>query len=326
MDVLASLDEMRLKAPFRITGKTFESVHVLTVTLVGENATGRGEGLGVYYIDPNPEVMVDQVNQVRGAIREGASRKDLQQLLPPGGARNALDCAFWDIECKQRSATIWERLGIAPRALITAQTIPILDSAEAMANEARVAVANPVLKVKLDASAPVERMQAIRAARPDAKLIVDVNQGWTFAQLKAVAPKLAELDVLMIEQPLPRGADRELEEYVSPVPLCADESCLHLDEFEAAASRYQMINIKLDKCGGLTEALALADVAEARGIGVMVGNMIGTSLSMAPAFVIGLRSKFVDLDGPLFLERDVKCPLKYQSGGLVQPPEAKLWG
>jgi L-alanine-DL-glutamate epimerase-like enolase superfamily enzyme len=165
----------------------------------------------------------------------------------------------------------------------------------------------------------------VRAARPDAEIVVDVNQGWTFEQLVELAPKFKELGVAMIEQPLPRGADEALEGYDPPLPLCADESCLNISEFEQAARRYQMINIKLDKTGGLTEALDLAHMAQARGIGLMVGNMLGTSLAMAPGFVIAQLCRFVDLDGALFLKKDRQHPMSY-AGGVVSPPSSELWG
>lgn len=320
-----NLSDVRLKAPFKITGKVFETAHVLTVRLEDGAAIGQGEGLGVYYVDPAPEMMLDQIKQVEAAIIAGAGRLELQSLLPPGGARNALDCAFWDLECKRSGVTIWQKLNVEPRPLVTAHTIGIQDSVAKMAEAAKSARCS-VLKIKLDAQQPVERMQAIRAANPNATLLVDVNQGWNFTQLVEIAPALAALDVAMIEQPLPRGSDSELEGYSSPVPLCADESCLHLGEFEQASRRYQMINIKLDKCGGLTEALTLVDVAADRGVGVMVGNMLGTSRSMAPGFIIALRSKFVDLDGPLFLESDVEPSLRYTDDGMIFPPESALWG
>ena len=181
------------------------------------------------------------------------------------------------------------------------------------------------IKVKLDATTPVERLAAVRKVRPNEEIIVDVNQGWSFDQLVDVAPQLAELGVAMIEQPLPRGGDEALEGYQSPVPLCADESCLCVDDFEQAARRYQVINIKLDKTGGLTEALELAGLARARGIDLMVGNMMGTSLAMAPGFVVAQLCRFVDLDGALFLTRDRDHPMSYKHG-VVSVPRSELWG
>jgi L-alanine-DL-glutamate epimerase-like enolase superfamily enzyme len=194
-----------------------------------------------------------------------------------------------------------------------------------MAADARAAAVFRRLKVKLDGDRPLERIRAIREARPDAHLVVDANQGWTFSQLQEVAPAMADLGVAMIEQPLPRGKDSVLAGYRSPVPLCADESCLHAGELDLAAERYQMINIKLDKCGGLTPALSLARAARERGLGLLSGCMGGTSLSMAPAFVIGCLSDLVDLDGPLWQQSDRLPGLQFE-GGHVSPFTPAVWG
>ncbi|HET6565772.1 MAG TPA: enolase C-terminal domain-like protein, partial [Xanthomonadales bacterium] len=199
-----------------------------------------------------------------------------------------------------------------------------IDTPENMAEKAR-QLATRKIKVKLDGNQVLERIAAVCAARPDAEIIVDINQGWTFEQLVELAPKFKDLGVAMIEQPLPRGGDAELENYNSPVTLCADESCLDTAEFEQASRRYQMINIKLDKTGGLTEALELAQMAKARGIELMVGNMVGTSLAMAPGYVIAQLCRFVDLDGALFLKQDCAHPMTYDDG-IVSPPTPQLWG
>jgi L-alanine-DL-glutamate epimerase-like enolase superfamily enzyme len=245
--------------------------------------------------------------------------------LPAGGARNAVDCALWDLEAKMTGTTIWELTGIAPKVLETVYTISIEATPEAMAAHAASVANLPLLKVKLDGNQPLERMRAVRQARPDARIVVDANQGWNFGQLKSLAPAFADLGVLMIEQPLPRGGDAALEGYRSPVPLCADESCLHLGELEQAARRYQMINMKLDKTGGLTHALELARRARDRGLGLMVGSMCGSSLAMAPTFVVGCLCDVVDLDGPLLMKRDRLPGLRY-SNGKVEPPARELWG
>ncbi|HQR49190.1 MAG TPA: enolase C-terminal domain-like protein, partial [Steroidobacteraceae bacterium] len=248
-----------------------------------------------------------------------------QSLLPPGGARNALDCALWDLEAKSSGRTIWQLTGVEPREVETVYTISIESTPALMAEHAASAQDCPLLKVKLDGQQPIERMTAIRRTRPDARLVVDANQGWTFDQLQKVAPAFAELGVLMIEQPLPRGGDAALEGYRSPVPLCADESCLHAAELDLAARRYQMINIKLDKTGGLTHALELARAARARGLGLMVGSMGGTSLAMAPSFVLGCLTDFADIDGPLLLKRDRLPGMRYSAGKVsVFGPE--VWG
>lgn len=314
-----------LAAPFVITGYTFTHLDAVWVTLEHDGAIGRGEGVGMYYLGENPETMSQELEGVRDAVESGATRMDIQSILPRGGARNALDCAYWDLECKMGGRTIWQVLNITPRSLVTVATVGMGPSDE-MASKARAFATYPQLKVKLDGHQPLERLAAIRAARPEATLVIDVNQGWSMAELESYTPELADLGVAMIEQPLPRGADAELAEYSSPVPLGADESCLDLSEYEEAASHYDVINIKLDKCGGLTEALAIAKRARAEGKDLMVGNMTGTSLSMAPSHVLGQFCRFVDIDGPLLLASDISGGLDYLPGGVVSPPEPQLWG
>jgi len=312
-----------MRRPFVITGHTFTAANLLHATVSANGSTGQGEGAGVYYLGETGESMLAQAESVREAIESGAGRQELRELLPPGGARNALDCALWDLEAKERQKTIWELTGIDPKPAHSVFTIGI-GTPEEMARTAR-AIDSRRLKLKLDDELPVERVAAVRAARPYSEIIVDVNQGWTIDQLDAVAPRLADLDVAMIEQPLPRGADEELEGFRSPVPLGADESCLCISEFEEAARRYQVINIKLDKTGGLTEALELAELAGRRGLELMVGNMMGTSLGMAPGLVVAQRCRFVDLDGSLFLKCDREHPMSY-AGGIVSLPDRELWG
>lgn len=321
--IAATTESWAFREPFTITGYTFTSSDLLLVSVEENGSRGRGEAAGVYYLGETGESMRADVETARAAIEAGATREELQGLLPPGGARNALDCALWDLEAKQKNTTIWALTGIAPKPTHTVLTIGI-GTPEVMAAAAR-KLDSDRIKVKLDSVLAVERMTAVREARPDAEIIVDANQGWNFGQLKTLAPQLAALGVAMIEQPLPRGGDAELEGYHSPVPLGADESCLGVAEFEQAARRYQVINIKLDKSGGLTEALELAALAEARGIELMVGNMMGTSLAMAPGFVVAQLCRFVDLDGALFLTQDRACPMSYEHG-VVSSPRPELWG
>lgn len=313
------------RSPFRITGTVFEAFESVVVELADEGFVGRGEALGVYYLQESAQGLLAQIEAKAVVLEQGMARRDLQALLPPGGARNALDCALWDLEAKRLKSSIWALTGIAPRPLSTVFTIGIEATPAAMADKAAAAQGHPLLKVKLDGDRPLERMRAIRAARPDARLVVDANQGWTLAQLTEVAPAMADLGVEMIEQPLPRGADAGLAGLRSPVPLCADESCLHLGELDQAAARYQMINIKLDKAGGLTHGLALAAAARERGMGVMVGCMGGSSLAMAPAFVLGCIADLVDIDGPLLQRRDRLDGLHY-ANGRADPPQPGLWG
>ena len=311
--------------PFRISNQTWESFPGIVVELCEGEHIGRGEGLGVYYLDENPASMATQVMEVADSIAAGADRQQLLDLLPHGGARNAIDCALWDLEAKRAGRRVWDLAGVELKPITTVMTVGLEDTPEEMAAKATAAADHAVLKVKLSGSMPVERVEAIRAARPDAKLVIDANQGWTFDQLRDVAPRLKELGVEMIEQPLPRGGDEALEDYSAPLPLCGDESCLHPGELEGIAGRYQMINIKLDKCGGLTAGLQLARAARERGLGLMVGCMGGTSLSMAPGFVVGLLCDFHDLDGPLLLSNDRSFGLTYTKG-VVGPPSPRLWG
>lgn len=317
------VEPWELKHPFRITGHVFVAPDLVQVEITENGLTGRGEGAGVYYLPETGTSILAQVESIRDAIESGAGRELLLQLLPAGGARNALDCALWDLEAKLSGRTIWELTGIKPGVTETVYTIGI-NTPEEMARQALLLESRQI-KVKLDSEMPLRRIAAVCAARPDAEIVVDVNQGWTFAELVELAPRFKALGVAMIEQPLPRGGDAELENYQSPIALCADESCLDTSEFEQAARRYQMINIKLDKTGGLTEALALARMAKDRGIELMVGNMVGTSLAMAAGYVVAQLCRFVDLDGALFLKQDCPHPMSY-AGGIVSAPIPELWG
>jgi len=314
-----------LGQPFVITGHTWTHADTVWVALEQDGACGRGEGLGVYYLGETQAGMIAQLESVRAQVESGITRAELQQLLPAGGARNALDCALWDLECKLSGDQIWQLVGLEPKPLATVATVGIGTPA-AMATRALEFARYANLKVKLDAQDPIERLAAIRESRPDATLVIDANQGWSFEQLKRWLPELVDFEIAMIEQPLARGNDEELEGFVSPIPLGGDESCLTLSDYEQAARRYDVINIKLDKTGGLTEALLLAERAQLDGKRLMVGNMTGSSLSMAPAFVIGQFCEFVDIDGPLLLAQDIADGLNYLDGGIVEPPTAALWG
>lgn len=314
-----------MHAPFRITGHVFTSLDCVLVEIAEGGAIGRGEAAGVYYLNDTPDKAFEQIHAVRGEIEAGLDRDALQKLLPPGGARNAIDCALWDLECKLSGQSIWSKTSIAPRTLTTCQTIGVLDSLEETSKAAAALAGYKLLKIKLNGDRPIERVRAVRAARPDARLIVDANQGLTLAQLQECLPEFAKCEVEMVEQPLPRGEDAGLEGMPREVPLGADESCLHRGEFEQAARRYDVINIKLDKTGGLTEALLLADAVLARGLDVMVGNMLGTSLAMAPAFVVSQKARIADLDGPIALRTDRIAAMAYDKG-VVAPFTSDLWG
>jgi len=324
MDLKVDIVSFPLEKPFVITGHVFETTDTVRVTLSHGGVAGRGEAVGVYYLDETAESMAAQLEGVAGELNDldGAA---IQALLPPGGARNALDCAWWDYRAKAAGRSIWELLDLTPGELTTVYTLGIAEPA-VMAERAAAASRFPHLKLKLDSDRPIERLEAVRATRPDAALVIDVNQGWTFDELRAYLPHCERLGIAMIEQPLARGGDEALEGFRSPVPLGADESCLHLGEFDTAARRYDVLNIKLDKCGGLTEGLALVAAAQRAGMALMVGNMTGTSLSMAPSYVIGQHCRFVDIDGPLLLAGDIEHGLAYRDGGLVGLPAPALWG
>jgi L-Ala-D/L-Glu epimerase / N-acetyl-D-glutamate racemase len=325
MQIKLTVEDWELRQPFRITGREWRHSTCVTVTLSDGNVSGRGEAQGVSYLDETADSIVGQINSVADDIRAGMSRDELQSRLPAGGARNAIDCAMWDLEAKQSGKTIWALTGIDPHPVTTVFTIGLEDTPEQMAEKAAKAAEYPVLKIKLDGDRPYERLAAIRAARPDARIVVDANQGWDFQQLRDVLPGCAELRIDMVEQPLPRGADSELDSFDSPVTLAADESCQDCSELAVAARRYDMINIKLDKTGGLTEALKLATAARELGCKLMVGNMLGTSLSMAPSFVVAQLCDFVDIDGPLLMKEDRLHGLRY-SAGVVSVFDPDLWG
>jgi L-alanine-DL-glutamate epimerase-like enolase superfamily enzyme len=325
MKISAHLEDWELTQPFRISGGEWLTSPGLVVQLAEDGFVGRGEAQGVFYLQETAQSIFEQLEEVIPEIRKGISREELQQLLPAGGARNAVDCAMWDLECKKSGKTIWQLTGIDPKPVTTVFTIGLEDTPEAMAAKAAAAADAPILKIKLDGNQPYEKLAAIRAARPDAALVVDANQGWDFELLKEVIPKCVDLDLGMIEQPLPRGGDEMLEGFDSPITLAADESCLDTSELETAARRYSMINIKLDKTGGLTEALKLAYAAKELGCKLMVGNMVGTSLGMAPSFVVAQLCDFVDIDGPLLLKYDHPLGLRYEKG-VVKELDPRLWG
>ncbi len=325
MDFSIHIADWELTEPFRISGHEWLTSPSLVVQLTKDGFVGRGEAQGVFYLDETAESIFEQAHGVAGEIRKGISRQQLQDLLPPGGARNAIDCAMWDLECKCAGKTIWQLTGIDPKPVTTVFTIGLEDSPEAMAAKAAAAADAPILKIKLSDHLPYEKLAAIRAARPDAELVVDANQGWSFELMKEVLPKCVDLNLAMLEQPLARGHDEMLEGFESPITLAADESCLHTGELETAARRYSMINIKLDKTGGLTEGLRLAKAAKKLGCKLMVGNMVGTSLSMAPSFVVAQLCDFVDIDGPLLLKYDQPLGLSYNKG-VVKGFDSALWG
>ena len=323
MKLIVTPETWAYKKPFKIAYAVRTELPLVHVQLTDGAHSGQGEGIGVSYRGESQETLLADLERARPAVEAGIDRAALQDLLPPGGARNALDCALWDLDCKRSGRTIWDLTGLAPEPVRTVYTVSV-DEPEIMAAEAATGPSS-ALKIKLDATMPVERVAAVRAARPDAKLIIDANQSWTMDMLHAAAPELAKLGVEMIEQPLPAGEDGALNGYEGPAPIGADESCQTVEDLDGLASGYAVVNIKLDKTGGLTGALALADAAKAKGYELMVGCMAGTSLSMAPAFVVAQTCRFIDIDGPLLHTKDREPGLRYQAGQ-VSPPDPALWG
>jgi L-Ala-D/L-Glu epimerase len=317
--------EWRYETAFHITGRAFASEEAVQLELRDDSFVGRGEGIGVYYHGETADSLLTELRGIESELSSGISRAELQSLLPAGGARNAVDCALWDLEAKRAGRRAWDLAGIRAVAPIASDYTLSLGTPEAMAQAAIKFRQYSKLKLKLGGDGDLERVSAVRAARPDAELIVDANQAWTERQLHAFTPKLAELGVRLIEQPLPTEQDDALKRFKSAVPLCADESCQTRASLAHLSGKYQYINIKLDKTGGLTEALALARHAQAQGLRLMVGCMAGSSLSMAPAFIVGQLCDFVDLDGPLLSTSDVPHSIRYEKG-VMYPPKRALWG
>jgi L-Ala-D/L-Glu epimerase len=319
-------ENLLLKNPFRISGYIFHDSPVTLVTLRDGEHQGRGEAAGVYYLDDKPDGMLATVEKNRDAIEAGLTREDLRALLPPGGARNALDCALWELESKIAGQSVWALAGIdAPLPLLTTFTVSA-DDPGMMVEVATSYTQARAIKLKLtgEPDLDIERVRAVRAARPDVWLGVDANQGYSSATLERLLPVLVETRVSLLEQPFARGREAELEGVDHIIPIAADESVQSLSEVEGLTGRFDVVNIKLDKCGGLTEGLMIAERARSLGMKVMVGNMIGTSLAMAPAFVLGQHCDVVDLDGPIFLQRDRTPGVTYENG-LIHCNEV-VWG
>jgi L-Ala-D/L-Glu epimerase len=314
------------RTPFRISRGVEEALDVLLVTLHDERGHhGRGEAAGVDYAGETLATMRAQLAAVAPALAAGMTRSQLQRLLPPGGARNALDCALWDLEAKATGVSVWSRLGLEPAQPVTTCLTLGLDSLEATARAASAACGMRLLKVKVNARQHIESVRCVHAACPGASIVVDANQAWSIELLNELAPALAALGVILIEQPLPTDAEADLAGYRGPVPLAADESCAELKSLESLSRAYRYVNIKLDKTGGLTAALAVARAARAAGYDIMVGCMAGTSLAMAPGMVIAQQASLVDLDGPLLHVGDRVPGIEYRNG-VMQVPPPELWG
>lgn len=315
-----------LAGVFRISRGARSEAEVLVVEIHDGAARGWAECVPYARYGETMDSVRAQITAVAPAIANGLGRTALAAHLPPGAARNAVDCALWDLAAKQTGTAAWHQAEIAaPVPLTTVFTLGV-DTPEAMAAAAAANATRPILKLKMTGDgADIDRVAAIHASAPAARLVVDANEGWDLTTYLDLAPRLAELGVEMIEQPLPAGADDPLAGAPRPVTLCADESCHDRASLPGLAAKYDMINIKLDKTGGLTEALALRDAALAEGLAIMVGCMVGTSLAMAPACLVAQGAAIVDLDGPLLLKEDRQPGLVFD-GSQVTPPAAELWG
>lgn len=315
-----------LREPFAIArGISTAQQTINVIVRDGDGIEGRGEACGIPYEDETVATMRAQLAAVADRVGGGLSRAALQELLPAGGARFALDSALWDHEAKRSGMPVWRTAGLPePGPIVTAYTIGIRDEA-GYRQAAEQRAAYPLLKVKVNAEAPLAAIRAVRRGAPGARLIVDPNQSWTVDQLRALAPSLADLGVVLLEQPIPVGAEVGLDGYRCPVPLCADELVGTADQIGRAVGWFDAVNIKLDKTGGLTGALRLAEAADAAGLGIMVGCMAGSSLCMAPAFLLAQRCDFTDLDGPLLQATDWPGGLVYEDGR-ISPAPAGFWG
>ena len=324
MDV--AVRALPLANPFRISGHVWTSSDIVEVRLNDGDLVGRGEAAGVYYLGDDSAHMTDALESARAAIEGDPTRDELRDLMPAGGARNAVDAALWELEARRTGTPVWALAGLPePRRLTTTFTIGA-DEPSAMAEGARAYSHATSIKMKLtgDLDLDIARVRAVRAARPDVWLAIDANQGFAIDDLDRLMAALVAERVSLVEQPLARGREADLDGYESPIPLAADESALTLDDVEAVAKRFSVFNIKLDKCGGLTEGLLIAHAARDVGLDVMVGNMVGTSLGMAPGFVLGQLCDVVDLDGPIFLKQDREPGLSYADGQVWCGEE--VWG
>ena len=321
----ARIERWAYAYPFHISGYEWTESELVYVELESGSARGRGECAGIYYKNDPPEHCLAEIERMRGALAGGASRADLLDLLAPGGARNALDCALWELEAKQRGVPVWKLAGLAPpRPVRTTYTIGADEPAK-MAERAIAFGDATALKLKLTGEAQdADRVRAVRSARPEVWLAVDANQGFTRPLLEQLLPTLIDARVELIEQPFAVGREADLDGFESPIPIAADESAQTTADLPSLVDRFDIVNIKLDKCGGLTSGLQMAHAARKLGLGVMVGNMMGTSIAMAPAFLVGQLCDVVDLDGPLLLRDDRRPSVQYKHGDIWSSED--VWG
>ena len=316
----ATTETFPMDGTFTISRGSRTEAQVVTVAVTDGDHTGQGECVPYARYGETVESVLAQI----GGAGPMITPRDAQ-AMPAGAARNAVDCALWDLEAKRSGEPVWQLLGLAePQPVTTAYTLS-LETPETMRAKAAENAHRPLLKIKLGGTGDLERLRAVRAGAPEATLIIDANEGWTPETYAALAPELLSLGVAMVEQPLPAGHDGALRDMDRPLPVCADEACHDRASLPGLIGKYDMINIKLDKTGGLTEALALRDAAREMGFQVMIGCMVGTSLAMAPAVLVAQGAEIVDLDGPLLLARDRETPLIFD-GSIVHPAKPALWG
>jgi len=316
-----SRDVFPLAQTFTISRGSKTHAHVLTVRITRGGVTGWGECVPYARYGESLESVTAQIE----SLPEGITRAALQSALAPGAARNAVDCALWDLEAKLAGQRVWQLAGLPePGPKVVTYTLS-LDTPEAMRTMAATHAHRPVLKIKLGTPDDMPRLEAVRQGAPRSKILIDANEGWTPEIYTELAPHLVRLGVALVEQPLPAGQDDMLAEIARPLPVCADESCFDAASLPALKGRYDMVNLKLDKTGGLTEGLRTRDVAARLGFGLMVGCMVGSSLAMAPAVLLAQTAQETDLDGPLLLREDRAHPLRYDAQG-VHPSDPQLWG
>jgi L-alanine-DL-glutamate epimerase-like enolase superfamily enzyme len=326
LQVRITQERWQLNEAFEIAGQVMTDLPLLLLELIDENGNmGRAEAAGIDYDGETPESMSDQLNSILPKLRSTTTPIDVQAWLPRGGARNALDCALWDLQAKRCGKPAWFSAGLEPmRPVTTACTIGLGNIADIRRHARRLSAA-PMIKIKVDGVRHVKAIRAVREEAPMARLVIDANQSWGAVLIQKLLPELLDLGVEFIEQPVPRGSDAQLDGLNSPIPIVADESCTDRRSLPFLVNRYQGVNIKLDKTGGLTEALALAHEARLLGFDIMVGNMCGTSLGMASAFLVAQKARWVDLDGPLLQQKDRPYAMQYLQG-VVEPPSSQLWG
>ncbi|EPX77247.1 N-acetyl-D-Glu racemase DgcA [Litoreibacter arenae] len=321
MSITVTKDVFQLAEVFTISRGSRTEAQVLTVRVERDGVVGQGECVPYARYGETLDSVIAEIL----SLPSGITRAALQSALPAGAARNAVDCALWDWEAKKKGVRVWDILGLpAPKPEITAYTLSLAEP-DAMEASARKHSHRPLLKIKLGTPDDMPRLEAVRRGAPDTPIIIDANEGWTAEVYSDLAPHLVRLGVKLVEQPLPAGKDDMLAEIDRPLPVCADEACHDRASLPSLKGKYDVINIKLDKTGGLTEALALKDAGLAQGYGVMVGCMVGSSLAMAPATILAQGVAFTDLDGPLLLAEDRDTPLIFDEAG-VHAPKPELWG